>query len=210
MTTDADTHEQLVQALRARADLAPDVPPLTAARRARIRRSRARRGVLTAAAVVVVGAAAFTAFRPTTDNAKVFTSHTVDTTPPPDAPVTTPGPTTIPWEQKGPAIRAFKAHDRLTSPYGPSINDDDFALLSDPIAITGNGTYTLTFRSLPAWFNYPERPSGFGLMSPPDAQFNVGIGDIHEITQDGQTVLTVEAQVNEFRAPMLDYTAWVS
>lgn len=90
-------------------------------------------------------------------------------------------------------------------------NSGDWIYRSRPIAIDGDGEYTLMFGPLAAEFDYPRKPSSLSFGWPPDFWGTVapGSGSIAVVNDQGGRWLRVPLRVSGEVPPCKDLTAFI-
>jgi hypothetical protein len=86
----------------------------------------------------------------------------------------------------------------------------NWAYESEPVDITGNGTYFLDFGPVPPSFNYPSNPTGISFDWPSDSHFSeVPTTRPRTVTLGGKRYLQIGFSVFQLSSPYRGYRAWI-
>ena len=114
------------------------------------------------------------------------------------------------WRDEGNRLLKAKAAIALTEKGRSALNVGAFAYQSQPIPITGPGTYTIRFGPLSSEFAALP-PKGYATEPPPDAKFVAlpTLGSADFIVEHGQHFLQMEITVTNFRSPYQSFSMWL-
>ncbi|MGW5237550.1 hypothetical protein ACWEOW_01305 [Monashia sp. NPDC004114] len=117
------------------------------------------------------------------------------------------------WAREGTSLIAGKQAASKENP--DMLNAGDWAYQSNPVDITGDGKYVLTFTVQKDFVISPtaDRPViGVSFTYPRDQAFRIRQAGPLELTQqaDGTTKLTVPFMVSDVRSEYPGYSVWIS